>query len=338
MKILSVIGTRPQYVKVKPIFDYCNENNINHIIVDTNQHYSENVSDYFIKEFSLVINHNLRITNTDEVSFIAKTMEMFSEILEKEKPDFVLLYGDTNSTLSSSLVCYKHSVPFAHIEAGLRCHDIKVPEELNRIVADLTSQIQFTPIKNTLEILSNEVVCGDLEYELLNKHYNKEITFDTPVVMTIHRKENLNLNKFLEIISFCESYGETIHFYIHHSTKSFIEDNKIVLPKNIVVKPPAKYNEMTEALSSCKFIITDSGGLMKTCPFFRKKSLIMRDNIEWEGVESEDYGVRYKNLYDPLEWITTTKPIRRKDFYIPNGRTSKIIIDSIKKILNGTKK
>ena len=83
MKILSVIGTRPQYVKVKPIFDYCNENNINHIIVDTNQHYSENVSDYFIKEFSLVINHNLRITNTDEVSFIAKTMEMFSEILEK---------------------------------------------------------------------------------------------------------------------------------------------------------------------------------------------------------------------------------------------------------------
>ena len=123
MKILSVIGTRPQYVKVKPIFDYCNENNINHIIVDTNQHYSENVSDYFIKEFSLVIDHNLRINNSNEVSFISKTMEMFSEILEKEKPDFVLLYGDTNSTLSSSLVCYKHNIPFAHIEAGLRSYN-----------------------------------------------------------------------------------------------------------------------------------------------------------------------------------------------------------------------
>ena len=125
MKILSVIGTRPQYVKIKPIFDFCNENKINHVIVDTNQHYSKNVSDYFINEFSLIINHNLQVNNSNELHFITKTMEMFAEVIDLENPDFVLIYGDTNSTLSSSLVCYKKNIPFAHVEAGLRCGNIK---------------------------------------------------------------------------------------------------------------------------------------------------------------------------------------------------------------------
>tara|TARA_R110002020_G_scaffold158864_9_gene342355 strand:- start:7289 stop:8311 length:1023 start_codon:yes stop_codon:yes gene_type:complete len=340
MKILSVIGTRPQYVKVKPIFDYCNENKINHIIVDTNQHYSKNVSNYFIEEFSLVINHDLRTSNNDEVTFITQTMEKFSQILKKEKPDFVLIYGDTNSTLSSSLVCYKQKVPFAHIEAGLRCNDIKVPEELNRIVSDLTSEIQFTPKKTgqIQDFFNNEVVCGDLEYELLNKNYDKDITFMGPPVMTIHRKENLNIKSFSKILSFCELYDEPINFYLHHSTKSFITDNNIVLPNNIMIKPPAKYNEMIDALSNCKFIITDSGGLMKTCPFFRKKCIVMRDNIEWTEVEEKDYGVRYKNLNDPIDWLTHTKSKRIKDFYMKNGKPSEIIINTIKEIIYGNKK
>ena len=339
MKILSIIGTRPQYVKIKPIFDFCNQNDINHVIVDTNQHYSENVSDYFIQEFSLVIDHDLRTSNNDEVTFITETMEKFSKILKKESPDFVLIYGDTNSTLSSSLVCYKQKIPFAHIEAGLRCNDIKVPEELNRIVADLTSEIQFTP-KETGQIqdyFNNEVVCGDLEYELLNKHYDKDITFNGPPVMTIHRKENLNIKSFSKITSFCEKYNEPIDFYLHHSTKSFIENNKITLPSNITVKPPAKYNEMIDALSSCKFIITDSGGLMKTCPFFRKKCIVMRDNVEWTEVESADYGVRYKNLINPIDWLTHTKSQRKKDFYMKNGKPSAIIMNTIKKFIDDSK-
>ena len=340
MNLLSVIGTRPQYVKVKPIFDYCNENKINHVIVDTNQHYSENVSDYFIEEFSLIIDHDLQISNSDEVSFIAQTMERFSGILKKEKPDFVLIYGDTNSTLSSSLVCYKHKIPFGHVEAGLRCNDIKVPEELNRIVADLTSQIQFTPKETGYiqDFFNNEIVSGDLEYELLNRYYDKDITFVGPPVMTIHRKENQNIKSFSKILSFCELYDKPIDFYLHHSTESFIKSNNITIPKNITIKPPAKYSEMIDALSSCKFIITDSGGLMKTCPFFRKKCVVMRDNIEWSEVESADYGVRYKNLINPIEWITHTKSTRMKNFYMKNGRPSKIIIDNIKKILNVTKK
>ena len=173
MKILSVIGTRPQYIKIKPLFDYCNTNNISHIIVDTNQHFSKNVSDYFINEFSLSIDYNLNVNNSNELSFISESMIKFKDVLEKENPDFVLIYGDTNSTLSSSLVCYKLGIPFGHVEAGLRCDNIKVPEELNRIVADLTSTLQFTPIKKVLPILNNGILCGDLEYELLNNNYDK---------------------------------------------------------------------------------------------------------------------------------------------------------------------
>lgn len=340
MRILSVIGTRPQYVKIKPIFDFCNENNIEHIIVDTNQHYSENVSDYFINEFSLVIDEDLRTSNSDELSFITQTIDGFTKTLEKYSPDFVLIYGDTNSTLSTSLVCYKKNIPFAHVEAGLRCNNIKVPEELNRIVADLTSEIQFTPKKtgHIQDYFDNEVVCGDLEYELLNKYYDRKITFDSPPVMTIHRKENLEINKFNKIINFCKTYGKEINFFLHHSTKGFMEKHNYELPKNIKIKPPAKYSEMVDALSTCKFIISDSGGLMKTSPFFGKKCLVMRDDIEWVEVERSGYGIRFSKLENPISWVLNNKMPREKEFYTPHGKPSKIIIDTLKNFIYGNKK
>jgi len=337
MKILSIIGTRPQYVKIKPIFDFCNQNNINHVLVDTNQHYSENVSDYFIKEFSLKIDYDLDIQNTNELFFISKSIEKFTDIIDSEKPDFVLIYGDTNSTLVGSLVCYKKNIPFAHVEAGLRCGNIKVPEELNRIVSDITSQLQFTPIKNKLNLLTNEVVCGDLEYELLNNYHNKEITFNYPPVMTIHRKQNLNKKSFSLIMDFCKQYGETINFFIHHSTNTFIEKNGIVLPDNIKIKPPAKYGEMINELLNCKFIITDSGGLMKTSPFFGKKCIVMRNEIEWTDVEKSGYGKRYHLLKNPISWVLNNDLKREKTFYMKNGNPSAIIMNTIKKFIDDSK-
>lgn len=336
MKLLSVIGTRPQYVKIKPIFDYCNQNNIDHTIVDTNQHYSESVSDYFIKEFSLKIDYNLDVKNSDEISFISDSMVKFKSIVDIEKPDFVLIYGDTNSTLSSSLVCYKLKIPFAHIEAGLRCNDIKVPEELNRIVSDLTSTVQFTPIKKALPNLNNGILCGDLEYELLNNNYDKPISYDGPIVMTLHRQRNLTKNRFSSIMDFCESLETDINFYVHHRTKTFIEKNNITLPKNINPLPPANYSEMVDSLVKCKFIITDSGGLTKTSPFFGKKCLVMRSVIEWSETESNKYSKRYMNL-DDMNWVNEFTINRNKRFYLGDSSPSKIIIDNIKNILNVTK-
>ena len=333
MKILSIIGTRPQYVKIKPIFDYCNENGINHIIVDTNQHYSESVSDYFIEEFSLRIDHDLKIPNNNEVSFITQTMERFVEVLKKEKPDFVLIYGDTNSTLTSSLVCYKLQVPFAHVESGLRCGDISVPEELNRIVSDITSKVQFTPSKNYLPNLENGIVTGDLEYELLNTMYDGDITHDGPVVMTIHRQRNLTIERFNEINRVCEVYGKPINLYLHHRTRSFIKESNISLSSNIKVLPPAKYGEMVKALSECSFIITDSGGLTKTSPFFGKKCIMMRDVIEWKETEQLGYCRRYKNELD-LIWADTYDIKRDKGLFLTGTPPSQIINNEVKKLIN----
>jgi len=337
MKILSVIGTRPQYIKIKPLFDYCNNNSVSHIIVDTNQHFSKNVSDYFINEFSLSIDYDLNVRNSNELSFISESMIKFKEILEKENPNFVLIYGDTNSTLASSLVCYKLGIPFGHVEAGLRCNNIKVPEELNRIVADLTSTLQFTPIKKVLPILNNGILCGDLEYELLNNNYDKPISYDGPIVMTIHRQTNLTNEKFSAILDFCETLEDEINFYIHHRTKAFIEKNNISLPSNINQLSSVKYHEMVDSLLKCKFIITDSGGLTKTSPFFGKKTLVMRDVIEWDETELNDYSKRYMHL-DDMMWLEEFTINRNKNFYLGDISPSKIIIDSIKKILNVTKK
>ena len=172
MNIISIIGTRPQYIKIKPFYDYCKNNNINNYIIDTNQHYSDNVSKILIEELELNIDYNLNTHSENEISFISNS---FSSIYNKlkelcSKDTIILVMGDTNSTLVSSIVAKKMGLKLAHIEAGIRCYDKNRPEELNRILVDEIADIHFTSREKDKENVSNPIYVGDLEYYFLNSN------------------------------------------------------------------------------------------------------------------------------------------------------------------------
>jgi len=325
MKIVTIIGTRPQYIKLKPFYDYCKNNNVNNIFVDTLQHYSSNVSSVFINEFNLEIDHNLKICNKTEKDFISDGIRKIYNCFEEEKPDVVLVLGDTNTTLCSSLVANKMGILSGHIEAGIRCNNRQRPEEINRIVIDDLTDIHFISREKDNSNVRNPVYVGDLEYILLNQLNILNVCYDDFLLMTIHRQENLSKERIKNIFKFCKEIKEFIIFPIHHRTKKIVEDNNISIPKNISVQNPKSYKEMISLLNSCGGIITDSGGIIKISPFFGKKCIIPLKETEWDDVVIEGYatlGLNYQFLRE--KYIE-----RKKDFYL-NENCCEIIIKSLK--------
>jgi UDP-GlcNAc3NAcA epimerase len=330
MKLLSVIGTRPQYIKIKPFYDFCLKNRIPHKIVDTLQHYSHNVSGALIEDLKLKIDFSLKVKNSGEIAFLADSLLQLEEIFKGRPPDFVLVYGDTNSTLAASMVCYKMGIPFAHVEAGLRCGDIHVPEEVNRIFADSVSRIRFCSSNKVVEH-NNNVFCGDLEYELLN-NINPSIKFQDYGVMTIHRQSNINLERLSNIIDFCARIPIDIKFFVHHRTLPTLK--KLEIPTNIQIYESCAYSEMVKNLAECKFIITDSGGINKTAPFFGKKALVLREKIEWTATEARGHAKRSQLTTEDINWLLDSPKPREKRFYLGVKNPSYIIYNTIKRYLD----
>lgn len=330
MKILSVIGTRPQYIKIKPVYDYCLLNKIEHKIIDTMQHYSNNVSKNIIQDLEMNIDYSLSPDTRGEISFISSCLSSLENLFSKEKPDYVLVYGDTNSTFCASFVCYKMRIPVGHVEAGLRCNDKKVPEEINRIFSDIISDLKFCPSVEAMNNLPDGIYNGDLEYELLNK-INPEITISNHAVMTIHRQSNTNIEKMSKILSFCEKLPNKIEFYVHHRTKPILKN--LTIPDNIILKDSCNYSTMVDRLSSCRYVITDSGGIQKTVPFFGKKALVVRDEIEWKKTEQKNYVKKCTFEQENIEWLLTQDMKRDKLFYMSgNSSPSEIIFNSIERL------
>jgi len=335
VKIISIIGTRPQYIKIKPIYDYCSVNKIQHKIIDTMQHYSSNVSKDIIDDLHIRIDYFLEPEKNGEISFISSCLLSLEKIITKEKPDYILVYGDTNSTLCASLVSYKLGIPVGHVEAGLRCGDKMVPEEINRIFSDTISDLKFCPSPGSMKNIEAGIYSGDLEYELLNT-INPEISNLDYGIMTIHRQSNTNVGRMSDILSFCAKIPNKIYFYVHHRTKPILENLQI--PENILLMDPCNYSSMVRELSSCKFAITDSGGIQKTIPFFGKKALIIRDKIEWRETEERHYVKKCTFSEENLRWLLTNDLKRDKLFYMSGNNTpSEIILNSIRNSINSHK-
>ncbi len=328
MKIITIIGTRPQYIKLKSLYDYFKKNNIDNYIIDTNQHYSDNVSKNLIKELELEIDCSLGIKFTDEISFMSNGI---CSIYNKLRDicgaiSIVLVMGDTNSTFISSLVAKKMGLRLAHIEAGVRCYDNNSPEEINRILVDSIADIHFTSREKDGQNVSNPVYVGDLEYNFLNSiesRYNN-VSYDGPILMTIHRQENMDINKLKDIFIFCEKLAYPIDFPIHHRTKKFIIDNEISIPKNVITTDSLTFFQVIDKLRTCRSIITDSGGITKTAPFFGKKIIVPMDKWEWDEVFREGYAINRLNHY----WFDDYKMDRRMDlYYVANS--CEIIVNKI---------
>ena len=306
MKILTIVGARPQFIKAGTVSrEIAKHKNIEEIIVHTGQHYDANMSDIFFEEMQIPKPHYfLGIGSKSHGAMTGQMIEKIEEVVLKEKPDWVMVYGDTNSTLAGAIVASKLHIRLAHIEAGLRSFNMKMPEEVNRILTDRISNILFCPTDTAVENLKNEgfdsleikvVKSGDVMqdgaifYRSL-AHQPKVVFADDFILCTIHRAENTdNQERLREIF---EALGKIakekqIVLPIHPRTKKSIENLEIDMG-NLTIINPVGYLEMVWMIDNCSLVMTDSGGLQKEAFFFEKPCITLRDETEW--IELVEHG------------------------------------------------
>jgi UDP-GlcNAc3NAcA epimerase len=303
MKILTVIGARPQFIKAAAVSRALQTQALQEVIVHTGQHYDRNMSDVFFQEMEIPHpNYNLNINDLGHGAMTGRMLEKIEGILNIEKPDCVVVYGDTNSTLAGALAASKLHIPIAHVEAGLRSFDMKMPEEINRILTDRISNILFCPTEVAISNLNKEgfqnfgidiINVGDVMLDTLLYYKGKAsakssvisklgLTGNKFILATIHRAENTNDPGRLR--SICEAINEIatqipVLLPLHPRTKSYLHTSKIEL--NAIVTEPLGYFDMLSALSSCAMVMTDSGGLQKESYFCEKFCVTLRDQTEW---------------------------------------------------------
>lgn len=298
MKIVTIIGARPQFIKAASLSRVISDfSEIEEVIVHTGQHFDPNMSDVFFNEMQIPKpKYNLEINNLGHGAMTGRMLEKIEEVLNFEKPDWLVVYGDTNSTLAGALAAKKLHIKVAHIEAGLRSFNMKMPEEVNRILADRVSDLLFCPTDEAVNNLKLEGYdnfeskvenVGDimfdsaLFYSKLLKGENIKIK-SKYILATIHRAENtddelklVKIFKALDLLN--ESYKVVLP--IHPRTKKYLDQYNI--KTSITLLDPVGYLDMISLIKNAMAVITDSGGLQKETYFFKKRCFTLRDQTEW---------------------------------------------------------
>lgn len=320
MKIVTIIGARPQFIKAAVVSHAIAEYNklrsakqsyLHEVIIHTGQHYDVNMSDIFFEEMRIPKpEYFLDINGSSHGAMTGQMTEKIEEILLLEKPDLVLVYGDTNSTLAGALAASKLHIAIAHVEAGLRSYNRKMPEEINRVLTDHVSSLLFCPSQTAVDNLQEEGICdskpnvqglvfqvGDVMYDATStfKDFAAKPDFVLPekfVLATLHRAENTDDKKRLSAVfsAFADITRDTpIVLPLHPRTRKKITEAGIVTDSSIIVVDPVSYLEMLYLLDHCQLVMTDSGGVQKEAYFCRKPCITLRDETEW--LELVDVGV-----------------------------------------------
>lgn len=324
-KIVTIIGARPQIIKSSAISRAIKakfNDQIQEVIVHTGQHYDENMSDVFFEEMGIPEpDYNLNVGSGLHGEQTAKMMEGLESIFVSEKPEAVVIYGDTNSTLAGALAAAKIHIPVVHIEAGLRSYNKAMPEEINRITSDHVSTLLFTPTETGVQNLKKEGFnseragradinnpfvyhCGDIMYDN-SLHFSgisdvKSTIIDdldlegTPFILaTVHRDSNTDVNENMDaifgaLIEISETRGVKVVLPMHPRTKNKLETHlsdslrlKLIESEDLLIIPPAGFLDIIALEKAASLIVTDSGGLQKEAYFFRKPCIILRPQTEW---------------------------------------------------------
>ena len=312
-KILTIVGARPQFVKAAALSRQLAQHKIPEVIVHTGQHFDENMAEIFFKQMKIPEpKYNLGIHSLSHGAMTGRMLEEIEKVLLAEKPDFVVVFGDTNSTIAGALAASKLHIKVAHVEAGLRSFNMQMPEEINRILTDRISDILFCPTETAIKNLNAEgfdnfkskiVNSGDVMYDValyyskisdrhstIIKDLNRE---DKPFLLTtLHRQENTDdLERLSSILTAFNELSENYRIVlpIHPRTRKIIERENLQM--NFTPLEPVGYFDMIELLKHCSFVITDSGGLQKEAFFFKKHCLVIRDETEW--TELVDLGYNF---------------------------------------------
>ena len=296
MKIVSIIGARPQFIKSAPLSIEFKSGSIKEVLIHTGQHFDQNMSQIFFDEMGIPEpNYNLNINSLSHGAMTGKMLESIENILIKEAPDFALVYGDTNSTVAGALAASKLHIPVIHVEAGLRSYNKKMPEEINRILTDHCSSILFCPSKNSVNTLKNEGIenskqisvlsIGDIMKDSVRMFSSNLKPIDDQnikILCTIHRQENVQNKKMLsELISAMNQLSKKyqIIFPLHPSTRKWI--TKFGIKIDFLPTEPIGFIEMLNAINSSSIVLTDSGGLQKEAYYLEKPCITLRTETEW---------------------------------------------------------
>lgn len=309
MKIVTIIGARPQFVKAAVVSRALRKHHASatEIIIHTGQHYDNNMSEIFFEEMNIPKpNYNLGIGGGTHGQNTGRMLEKIENTLIKEKPDWVLVYGDTDSTLAGALAATKLHIPVAHVEAGLRSYNRNMPEEVNRVLTDHASTLLFTPTKTATQNLVDEGIYGKKVQEVGDVMFDAALYYGDKakkplgltiknnfILSTLHRAENTDNSKhLLNILRTLDEIAEEIPVILplHPRTHKLLNQTNYNID-NITILEPVGYLQMIWLLKHCKLVVTDSGGLQKEAYFFRKPCVTTRNETEWVELVENNYNI-----------------------------------------------
>ncbi|MBN2772033.1 MAG: UDP-N-acetylglucosamine 2-epimerase (non-hydrolyzing), partial [Spirochaetes bacterium] len=338
MKIATVLGARPQFIKASAVSRALKKHSdtVDEVIIHTGQHYDYGMSEVFFKELEIPEpKYNLGISSLSHGAMTGKMIEGLEKILIAEKPDIVLLYGDTNSTLAGAVTASKLHIPAAHVEAGLRSFNNQMPEEINRILTDRISSLLFVPTDVSIKNLEAEgfnnfgcqiIRSGDVMYDSILFGSQKAVQPDLEIpddfiLATLHRPETTNSRDKLKTCIDVFKNDCPIHVFLilHPGTKEKIAKYGIdTTSDNLTVIPPLSYYEMLYLLKKCRLVATDSGGLQKEAFWMDKYCVTLRTETEWTELSENGFNsvcgydrekIRY-SIFKALEKL----PFDSKDY------------------------
>jgi len=346
MKILTIVGARPQFIKAAVISRALKNAQIQECIIHTGQHFDANMSAVFFDEMDIPKPHyNLAVSGLSQGAMTGKMLAGIEELLIVEKPTAVLVYGDTNSTLAGALAAQKLHIPVVHVEAGLRSFNMQMPEEVNRVLTDRISSLLFIPTQMAAKNLAEEgynnlnipiELVGDVMYDASLFYANKaiETVYKNPFYLaTLHRAENTdNFERLKSIVEGLNTIHKSIKVVLplHPRTAKVLKDAKLSLKVETIA--PQGYLEMIGLLKNCKGVITDSGGLQKEAYFFKKPCITMRDETEWVELVEKGYntlvGANCKKLIDTA-LSCETRTINFEENIYGEGNAGELIVQSL---------
>tara|TARA_B100000678_G_scaffold81561_1_gene67855 strand:+ start:1040 stop:2098 length:1059 start_codon:yes stop_codon:yes gene_type:complete len=345
MKIISVVGARPQFIKLAILSKELRENH-NEIIIHTGQHYDDNMSKYFFEEMQIAKpDYNLNIGSGSHGKQTAEMLIGLEDIFLHQKPDVVITFGDTNTTLATGLAATKLNIPVAHVEAGLRSHNREMPEEINRILTDHISDYLFAPTLTAMENIKIEnlygkpFLVGDVMYDSL-LYYGKiaeqksrilknlKLRQKEYILLTLHRPYNVdNIHKLQNIFSALKQTKKIIVLPVHPRSRKMIERTNTIIPENISIIEPLGYLDFIFLQKHSEKIITDSGGIQKEAYLNGIPCITIRPETEWIETVKAGWNVLVGDKKDQLiENCLHFKPSHNRPRYFGDGNSSKKII------------
>lgn len=308
--IMHVVGNRPQFIKLAPLMRELNRRNYSGIIIHTGQHYDENMSDIFFSELGIEPPYkNLHIGSGTHAETTGKALIELEKVMLEEKPEVVIVYGDTNTTLAAALAAAKLGIPIVHVEAGPRTYERNNPEEINRKIVDHLSSLLCCPDAESVNNLKKEGICenvyftGDIMYDtfLYSKNHGNAKIYEKYglqekeyAFMTWHRQENTSdCVRMKKILDFIEKINVQVICPLHPRTKGMLDvyglTDRVKDIQNLNIVEPLGYMDTVSLMNHCKFIVCDSGGVSKESFYAGVKCFFMLDFNPWKNLVKDGH-------------------------------------------------